>query len=36
MLGLTGTVVSPLGKGDGVRVVERDGAFSVEPITTGR
>ena len=36
VLGLTGTVVAPLGKGDGVRVVERDGAFSVEPITTGR
>jgi broad specificity phosphatase PhoE len=36
VLGLTGTVVAPLGKGDGVTVVERDGAYSVAAITTGR
>jgi hypothetical protein len=32
VFGLTGSVVSPLGKGKGVLVRETDGAFMVEPI----
>ena len=32
VLGLTGTVVAPLGKGEGVCVVERDGAYTVTAI----
>lgn len=32
VLGLTGTVVAPLGKGDGVTVVERDGKYTVKAI----
>jgi len=31
VLGLTGTVVKPLGKGEGVQVVEDDGRFEVRP-----
>lgn len=33
VLGLTGTVVAPLGKGEGVTVVERDGAYTVTAIS---
>ena len=32
VLGLTGTVVEPMGKGAGVVVVEEDGRFRVEPL----
>jgi len=32
VLGVTGTVVAPLGKGDGVTVVERDGNYTVTAI----
>jgi hypothetical protein len=32
ILGLTGEIVTPLGKGDGVLVVARDDGFSVEPL----
>lgn len=32
VLGLTGTVVAPLGKGEGVTVVERDGKYTVTAI----
>jgi hypothetical protein len=33
VLGLTGTVLTPLGKGEGVTVVERDGASTVTAIS---
>ncbi len=33
VLGLTGEVIAPLGKGEGVLVREADGAFTVEPIS---
>ena len=33
VLGLTGRVVAPLGKGEGVLVTEADGAFEVSPLT---
>jgi len=36
VLGLTGTVVPPLAKGDGVTVTERDGVYRVEAITAAR
>ena len=29
VLGLTGSLVAPLGKGDGVRVIEKDGRYTV-------
>jgi hypothetical protein len=32
VLGLTGTSIPPLGKGDGVLVVEAGGRFTVEPL----
>ena len=32
VLGLTGDVVSPLGKGDGVLLIEQDGSYRVEPL----
>jgi broad specificity phosphatase PhoE len=32
VLGVTGTVVTPLGKGDGVTLVERDGHYTVKAI----
>lgn len=32
VLGLTGEIVPPLGKGDGVEVVAGDGAFEVRPL----
>jgi broad specificity phosphatase PhoE len=32
VLGLTGTVVSPLGKGEGVTVVEQDGAYRARTV----
>jgi broad specificity phosphatase PhoE len=32
ILGLTGAVVAPLGKGDGVRVTENDGRYTVDEV----
>lgn len=35
VFGLTGAVVGPLGKGEGVLVRQTDGTFSVEPVPEG-
>ena len=32
VLGVTGTVVAPLGKGEGVTVIEQDGKYTVEAV----
>jgi hypothetical protein len=32
VLGLTGQVIGPMGKGDGVLITEDDGSYSVETL----